>query len=86
MLCVALAFNLSAHLPDFLLVFLQLRAAYAALLHQSVERVHVAGVRVQQVQHQLQAGPVQVHVQLILAHDKHDCGRAQGQTLSNGIK
>lgn len=80
MLGVSLAFYLGAHLPDFLLVLLQLGTTYT-LLHQSVQRIRVTGVRVQQVQHQLQAGPVEVHVQLILAHDEHYCGRAQGQTL-----
>lgn len=62
-------------LPDFLLFLLHL------LLRELILVSQVILVQLQQLDHQLQAGPVQVHVETVPTQDVHEGGRAQSQVL-----
>mgnify|MGYP001409473273 CR=1 FL=1 len=59
-----------------LLILLKLLLVHAGALEGGPD----LGVRVQQVQHQLQGVPVHVHVEPVLREDKEDGGGTQGQT------
>lgn len=64
-----------AQLPDFLLHLLHLLCRELIL----VSRVIL--VQLEQLNHQLQTGPIQVHVETVPTQDIHEGGRAQSQVL-----
>lgn len=74
---VPLALNFRTELPNFLFILLKLGGTQPA----DIQRLLVTDIGLQEIQHQLQTVPVQVHVESVLTQHKHYGRRAQSQTL-----
>jgi hypothetical protein len=78
---MTLTLYLSAQFSHFLLVFMQLCTAHTTV----VKSIAMTCIRFEQVEHQFQTVPIQIHVQPVLAKHKHDSGCAKAKALKTNI-